>query len=223
MTFYIYIPNWFLGFDSILDFIIILISFLISFFSFRTYKYFKIKKFKYLSLSFFLFSISYIAKIISNLIFITPKTKTILTPLVQITYSTYEKISYIDNISFFVHKISLLLSLTILFLLITKEKKIETISLTILFSIILSIIVNSYLVFHFIIIILTLFLFLISYLYKKNKKKQINLIPFFLSLFLTYFFSFLAIEDNIFYFISEIILVLSFIFLLNKLIKTFKK
>jgi len=237
MVFYVYSPLWFSGFDSILEIFIICICFLISYYSFKSYKIFNILKFKYFSISFLLFGISYIFKIMSNLIFVIPKQETIKISLINLSFISYERLKYINDISFFIHKITLILSLIILFLIISKEEKIETIFVTCLFGIILSFLINSYLIFNFLIVLLTLFLFLMSYFktkfinHKNNEyneqkiknKKNVKLNLFFLGLFLSYFNLFLAVGNINFYFIGEIILCFSFIYLFLKLLQIFKK
>lgn len=223
MSFYIYSPNWFSGIDSIIEIISIIISFLIAYYSYKTYKYFDLKKYKYFAITFILIGISFIFKIISNLIFIVPKKREITFSLYQIIYTTYSQLVYIEDISFFIHKFSLLISLLILYLIIINEKKIENILMFILYTLIISFLITSYLLFNFTIVIITMFLFFINHLKDKKKKKNSSLSLFFLGFSISYFFIFLALQNTIFYFIGEIILVFTFINLLFNLIKTFRK
>lgn len=225
MSFYIYAPGWFSGFDSFLELITIFTSLFIAIYSYKTYKYFKLKKYKYFSITFFLFAISFISKIISNLIFIVPKKREITIYFYTIIYTTYQKIEFIDKISFFIHKISMLIALLILFLIITKEEKIETISILTIFTIILAFLVENYLLFNFLIIIITGYLFLISHIkhIKNSSKKNSNINLFFLGFAISHFLLFLAIKNSIFYFLGEITLIITFIYILNKFIQIFKK
>lgn len=223
MSFYIYSPNWFSGIDSIIEIISIIISFLIAYYSYKIYKYFDLKRYKYFAITFILIGISFIFKIISNLIFIVPKKREITFSLYQIIYTTYSQLDYIEDVSFFIHKFSLLISLLILYLIIINEKKIENILMFILYTLIISFLITSYLLFNFTIVIITMFLFFINHLKDKKKKKNSSLSLFFLGFSISYFFIFLALQNTIFYFIGEIILVFTFINLLFNLIKTFRK
>jgi len=225
MTFYIYSPKWFSGIDSLLEIIIILTSFLISYYSFKTYKYFNFKKYKYFSLAFFFFGISFISKIISNLIILIPVYKQINFYFYSIVYESYKNFYLIENIFFFVHKLTLLLGLLILFFIITKEDKIETIILFVVFLIILSFLINNYLLFNFIIIVISLFLYLIDFINKKSikKNKNSNLSIFFGGIFISYFLIFLAVKHNLFYSLGEIILSIIFFYMFLNLIKIFRK
>lgn len=253
MAFYIYSPHWFSGIDSILELITIITSLLISYYAYKTYKYYKIKKYKYFSISFLLFSIAFITKIILNLIFIIPVKKQIIMPYLTYTYTSYIQLPFIENISFIIHKISLLLSLLILFFILDKQKNIEHILLTTILTITLAILIENYMLFNLIIIIIISYILIISIIKdkikfkEKNKEKKIqvnknlnnlkikieqkinslknysNLTIFLIGINLSYFSLFLAVENHNFYFLGEVILAISFLFLLYNLIKIFKK
>jgi len=223
MSFYIYSPDWFSGIDSILEIISIIISFLIAYYSYKTYKFFNLKKYKYFAVAFILIGLSFISKIISNLIFIVPKKREITFSFYQLIYTYYSQLDYIEDISFFIHKFSLLISLLILYLIIMNEKKMQNILMFISYTLIISFLITNYLLFNFVIVIITMFLFFINHIKDKKKKKNSSLSLFFLGFSISYFFIFLALENTIFYFLGEMILLITFINLLFNLIKTFKK
>ena len=223
MAFYVYSPNWFSGIDSLLEITVILISIVISYYSLKVYKYFNINKYKYFAFTFVLFALSFISKIISNLIFIVPTKREITSGVFYVFYTTYQKLDYIEDISFFIHKLSLLTSFLILFLIITKENKIETILTFILYVIILSFLINNYFLFNIVIITNSILLFLINYNKDSNNNKNSGLTLFFLIFSISHILFFLAVQHSIFYFLGEVMLISSFIILLFDLIKTFQK
>ena len=178
MTFYIYSPDWFLGIDSLLEIFTIFISLILGVYSYKIYNTFKLKKYKFFSIAFMLLALTFILKIISNLIFIITEKEKIGSAI----YTVYESLSFVDEISFLLHKITLILALIILFLIINKESKFSTIVTLILLGILVSILANTYVVFNFIVILLLLSLFLINYFQNdKSKKKGVmsNLSKFF--------------------------------------------
>jgi hypothetical protein len=62
----VYSPKWFYGKDIAIDIIGIVILFLIAFFSLKYYRLSKNKNYLFLSASFFMISLSYFFKIITN-------------------------------------------------------------------------------------------------------------------------------------------------------------
>lgn len=235
MAFYIYSAPWFSGIDSLFEIITLITSFVISIYSYKIYKVFNLVKYKYFSITFLLLGISFIAKIISNLIFIVPKKREISFHLYTLIYTTYDHYLIINDISFFVYKISLLLGLLILFFIISNQTNRENIILTLFFAFILGFLIENYLLFNFIIIIILVYLFILKLIkdlraIKKSEKnlknviyKISNLTYFFLGLSLSYFFLFLAKIDSSFYFCSEVILLITFTFILINFMRIFKK
>ncbi len=232
MSFYIYSPQWFSGIDSLLEIITIITSLIISYYSFKTYKLFEIKRYKYFSISFLLFAIAFITKIISNLIIIMPVQKQIILPYLTYTYTSYIKLDIIENISFTIHKITLLLSILILFFILNKEKNIESIILTSILIIILGFLIKNYILFNFVIILILSYIMIISIIKDKIKyrikslfeiKKYSNISKFLIGLNLSYLTLFLAVEEHTFYFLGETILALTFMSVLISIIKIFKK
>jgi len=215
MVFYIYIPFWFYGFDSIIELFIVMLFIIVGFYSYKTYKVFEKKQYKYLSYIFSLFSLSFLLKIFSNLVFIYPKSEIIHEGIFTVIYTNYHRLGIIDFLSTFFYKFFILSALLLMFFIIIKKEKIENLILDFVFIIIISFVLNNYILFNFIIVFLTFFIYLILL---KERKKTIFKIFYLLFSFSFIFYLLSPLNDD-FYFLGEIIMFFNALILLVELIK----
>lgn len=114
----------FYGFDSLVNFLNVLVALLISYQSHKIYKIIKNNNYKYFSWSFLSIAIAYLFKIISN---ITVVHRVIITNpnFVSVIVREFSWVSYVQFISYTFYKLFLLAGFLTLFLLMTKNKKKE--------------------------------------------------------------------------------------------------
>lgn len=211
----------FYGIDSLVEILIIIVSFIISYYSNKIYRLVKDKNYRLFSFAFLAIAISFIFKILSNLT-ILHKTNIHVTNFVLVVLTEFEFIEVVNFISLILYKSFYLVGFLILFLILTKTSNKEKIFLffylsliTILFSIYFDF------VFHITLILILLFLtynFFINY----NKRKSINsFLVFFAFLLLSVDHLFFILEDInlILYLIGEILSLIGFLCLLVNQIK----
>lgn len=163
----------FYGIDSILDLLIVLVAFLISYQSGKVYKILKEKNYRFFSWAFFSIGLAFLSKIIANLTILNEVKFEHLNFVISITRELQE----MQLINFFgatFYKIFLLIGFLILFLLTTRTNKKEDIILYVYFAII-TVLFSIYFnfVFHLtlIIILTTLAIFFYNN-YKKTHSKN---------------------------------------------------
>ena len=69
---YVFSPNWFYGFDSILELIAVIVSILLVYYSYKCFKLTKEKKYLYFSAAFLSITTGFIAKIFGTLAIYRP-------------------------------------------------------------------------------------------------------------------------------------------------------
>ena len=215
MSFYIYTPNWFIGIDSLIEFLIILILILISIYSYKTYLFSKNNNYFYLSIAFIAMSLSYLFKIGSNLVF------SIIIYEFELTFINYQTLLLFDIITITLHKFLLILSfLLFLYVSCKKEKYKPLVGISLILSALI-VIIDSFQL--FITLILLINILIISNFIYFNKNKNTVLLSFFILITMSYSILILAPFSSIFYVLAEIGLLFSFSTLLASFIKIFKK
>ncbi len=215
MVFIISLGN-FRGIDSLIEFLIVIVSFIISYYSYRVYKIIKENHYLYFSFSFLSVGVSFIFKIFSNLT-IVHKIVVENANFVFTLWSQYKYINLINFFSFIFYKSFHLIGFLILFLLITKTEKKENIALFLYLSFItvLSSIFFNF-IFHLTLVIILLFLtfyFYENHLKIKSKNSLLVFIAFLIMLTSHLFFIF-SDFNSLFYLIGEILLLIGFLCLL---------
>lgn len=206
----------FYGFDSLIELLIVIVSFIISFYSHKVYKLIKEDNYRYFSLSFLFIGISFIFKILSDL---TVLHKAVIQyyNFVFVVWKQLEFLQQINFFSFILYKIFNLIGFLILFLIVTKTNKKEKVFMffymsfiTVLFSIYFNFIFNVTLVF--------ILVFLTEHFYQnyrniKSLNSKLVLIAFVIILISHLFFIFVGIH-GFFYLFGEILILFGFLFLL---------
>ncbi len=205
----------FYGIDSLIDTLIVIVSFMIFSQSKRIYNLIKDKNFNYFSKAFLLVAIAYIFKVFYNLTWVY-HIKIVQANLVQVFYEQLEVFQYLHLFSFILYKIFLIGGFLTLFLIFTKEFKKEQI---ILVSYLALIVIFCSILFNFIFyltLVLVLF-FITTYFYENYKKsKSKNSMLVFISFLIILFSNIVGIfyEFNPFiYLLQEVLLFFGFVIL----------
>lgn len=215
----------FYGIDSLVEFLIILVSLIIAYHSNKIYNLIKDKQYRYFSFAFLAIAISFIFKILSNL---TIGYRVVIerANFIFVIWYELQYMQLINFLSFIFYKTFHVIGFLMLFFIVTKTRDKEKIFLFIYFSIIaifLSIYFNF--IFHLTLIFILFFLthhFYENYTRKKSLNTKLVFIAFLLILLGQIFFIF---EDayTLFYLVGEILLLIGFLFLLINQIKLKRK
>src|SRR3989338_6643154 len=111
---YVFSPNWFYGFDSVIESIAVLVSVLLVYYSYKCFKLTKEKKYLYFSTAFLSLTIAFIAKIVGTLAFYRPSiTRSAIGSSIRQTFTGLTPTD-INALSFVVYFFFSLLGLVIL-------------------------------------------------------------------------------------------------------------
>jgi len=209
------------GIDSFIEFLSMIISCIISYYSYRIYKTFKKGEFKYFSIAFLLIAISFLFKILSNLTFLYYEEITEINSLFFVI-SNFEVLELINFFSFLFYKLFNIIGFLMLFFIFTdteKKEKIFLFSYLSLIVILFSIYLNSI----FELTVVFILIFLTYYFYRNYEKLRTSntflvFIGFLFILISRLIFIFSEVHELI-YFSGEIFRLLGFIALLVNLIK----
>ena len=117
---YVFSPKWFYGFDSIIEFIAVIVSILLVYYSYRCFRLTKENKYLYFSTAFLSITLAFITKIIGTLAIYKPViTRTALGSTIHQTFTSLTPYS-INAIALIIHFFFMLLGFMILFLIISK-------------------------------------------------------------------------------------------------------
>ena len=225
---YVFSPEWFYGFDSIIELIAIIVSVLLLYYSYKCFKLTKENKYLYFSTAFLSLTFAFIAKIIGTLAIYKPAiTKSALGSSIHQTFSNLTP-SYINALAFIAYSFFMLLGFMILFLIISRLTwKNQRVVALLVYFVFLTTWIS---VIHYQLFYLTSFvlLLLITYSYYKNyreiksEKARFVVIAFGILLVSQAFFVF-VIYSRIIYVLAELIQLLGFIYLLIPFILIFKR
>ncbi len=211
----------FYGIDSLIEFLIIIVSLIISLYSRRIYKIIKDKNYRFFSWAFLAIAISFVFKILSNFTIVN-RIKIEGVNFAYIIFSQPRYMPIVDFLTFILYKAFYLSGLLILFFIVSRTKDREKIFLFVYLSaiaVLFSIYFNF--VFHITLIFLLLFLTLHFYDNYKEHRTTNSLLVFiaFLVVLLSHLsFAFSDIYP-LFYLIGEGFLLIGFLSLLVNQIK----
>ena len=213
----IFSPPWFYGIDALFEFFAVLATALLSFYSYKLYSFNKRTSYKYFSFSFLLISLSFIFKIITNMIIYFPVLKQHTIGFFTITYRIVTETNVVAILGLFIYHLLMLLGLFGIYWIIGKSRE-KNKFLLLLYFVVLSAFfsTSSYLIFH---ITAAVFLVYISYLYYTTyyEKKKTTTYLVFLSFFLLFLsqiiFIFIFLDLRIYVF-GEIIQLAGYLLLL---------
>lgn len=207
----------FYGIDSLIELLIVIVSFVISYYSYHVYKLIKEKNYKFFSFAFFAIGFSFIFKIASNF---TIMNRVIVerANFIFVIWSQLQYMQMINFLSFTFYKIFHVMGFLILFLIVTRTKKKGEIILFLYLSI-LAVLLSIYFNFIFHITLMFLLIFLTYHFYEnytrhKNQNTELVFIAFLIILVSHSFFVF-SDMNSLFYLIGEGLLLIGFLSLLT--------
>ena len=225
---YVFGPEWFYGFDSVIESIAVMVSVLLVYYSYKCFKLTKENKYLYFSTAFLSLTFAFIAKIIGTLAIYRPAiTRSAIGSTIHQAFTGLTPY-YINALAFIVYTFFTLLGFMILFLIISRLRcrNLRVIALLVYFVFLATWIS----VVHYQLFYLTSFvlLLLITYSYYKNyneiksENARFVTIAFGILLVSQAFFIFI-IYSRIIYVLAELIQLLGFVYLLIPFILIFKK
>ena len=223
---YIFGPSWFYGIDSIIDLVSILVSLLISYLSYRTYRYISERKYLHFSIAFFFVAVAFISKILARLPVYSKELHVQTVGLVTVTTQVVEKVSWINQFSISISRFLMLLAFMLLVVVSLKIHDKKIITLLIYFLVISTTFVSqSYIIFHITLLLLLATLFINyreNYLKKRFKNAKLVMNTFLIILISEVFFLFGGFKPYI-YVVGEIVQLLGYMLLLFAIIKMLVK
>jgi hypothetical protein len=223
---YVVGPTWFYGIDYIFDLVSVIVGLLISYFSYKTYRYTSQKRYLYFSTSFFLVALAFIAKILATIPVYSKELKVETVGLVTVTSHIINKVSWINQFGISIARLIMLLAFLILVLVSLKIKDKKIIVLLIYLLIISTTLVSaSYIVFHITLLIMLSILFLSyrkNYLRVKSLNAGLVMYSFSALVISQIFFIFEGLVKQ-FYVIGESIQLIGYLLLLFAIIKMLLK
>ena len=117
---YVFGPSWFHGFDSIIELIAVIISFLLLFYSYRCYKLSSENRYLYFSTAFLSLTLAFISKILGSLAIYLPKVKNSFAADIVVAAVKRISVSQINAITFTFYIFFTILGIMILFLIVSK-------------------------------------------------------------------------------------------------------
>ncbi len=217
-------PPWFYGIDSLLEIVIIITSFIISFYSYKIFSLIRNRQHKYFSIAFFLIGFGYFLRIVSNII-IHKSIKINLQSLLTIIMPTTLSIELIHFYSFFLFKLLTAIGFLLLFTIaveVTKKAVILVMTYITFLAILLSSLYGTT-IYHTILVAFLLFIcwyYYNNYLKIKSKQSYRTLIGF---LFILLAHLIFPIDFPIFYVVGEISMIIGFFILLYNQIQLTSK
>ncbi|MAG60391.1 hypothetical protein CL619_01260 [archaeon] len=220
-------PTWFAGFDLVLDTIALIITLIISSYSYKLFKLSSNRKFGYFSLAFALMSLAFLFKLATYTVvyFSTSRalagaTVVAVTGLTGLETVNVSLRDLIYRFGFFVQMASTLGALLLLYLVSQKSRdrlkkfyEVSQITLFTYFVILISIVATfKYTVFYltsFVLLALIVLNYYQNYLHKKTTNSK-RVLTAFICLFLAQLFFVFIFAANWFYFIAEILTLASF-------------
>lgn len=217
MTFEIFSPKWFYGYDAIFELVSVVAVILIAWLSYKAYRFTKNKNYKYLTFSFLLIGLSFIVKTITNLIIYFEPLKEKQVGFLIISYYNIQRLTMVHDIGYFFFRITVLLGFLIILLLALKIKDKKEISLLVFFIIISTMFSNSqYFIFHITCAFMLNIIFHYFFLNWRKKRTESSLtlaLAFFMILLSQIVFIFVVFNKSI-YVIGEIFQLFGYLVLL---------
>jgi len=225
---YVFSPKWFYGFDSVIEFIAIIVSVLLVYYSYKCFKLTKENKYLYFSTAFLSITFAFIAKIIGTLAIYKPAiTRSALGSTIHQTFTSLTPY-YINALAFMVYIFFTLLGFLILFLIISRLTwRNQRVIVLLLYFVFLAtwISVIHYQLFYltsFVLLLLITYSYYNNYIEIKSAKARFVTIAFGILLVSQAFFIFVIYSRTI-YVLAELIQLLGFVYLLIPFVLIFKK
>lgn len=214
----VYSPQWFYGKDIIIDIISIIVLFLIGFFSIRSYKIKKNRNYLFLATSFFMISISFIFKIMTNFTIYYKVLETHTLPFGTLTYQALKSTDVLFLIGYLAYRLLTLVGLYILYLIYEKRPYSKANVLLVIYLLIVSTYFSraAYYIFHltaFLLLLLITYQYFMHYKEHKQTATKTLAISFAIITAGNLFSCFIEMEPAI-YAIAEIIQLIGYILLL---------
>jgi len=211
----------FYGIDTFIEFLTILVSLSVSFYSFRVYKLIKDKHYKWFSLAFLLLGISFIFKILSNITFLH-KFEVQEANFVFTFMSHLKSMEIVNFFSFVFYKTFHLIGFLLLFLILSKNEERNKNILFFYLSLIV-VLFSIYFNFVFHITLVFILIYLTLYFYENYKKvENINAFLVFMSFLIiltSHLFFIFSDVNTLFYLFGEVLLLIGFMCLLTNQIR----
>ena len=211
----------FYGIDSLVEFLTLVVSLIISLYSYKVYKLIKDKNYKLFSMGFLFIGISFIFKILSN-ITIFNKVRIEQANFIFTFFSRLEYMQLINFFSFILYKTFHIIGFLLLFLLLTKEDQRKKGPLFFYLSLIV-VLFSVYFNFIFHMTVVFILIYLTLHFYENSKKRMnINALLVFISflIILTGHLFFIFSDIHVyFYLIGEVLMLAGFLLLLINQVK----
>lgn len=225
---YVFSPKWFYGIDSIIEFIAIIVSVLLVYYSYKCFKLTKENKYLYFSTAFLSITLAFIAKIIGTLAIYKPAiTRTAVGSTIHQTFTGITPY-YINALAFVAYIFFMLLGFMILFLIISRLRwSNQRVLVLLVYFVFLAtwISVIHYQLFYltsFVLLLLITYSYYNNYIEIKSAKARFVTIAFGILLISQAFFIFVIYSRTI-YVLAELIQLLGFVYLLIPFVLIFKK
>ena len=209
-------PDWFLGFDSLLEFLTTWIAFFIGYYSYKFFRISKNSKYFYLGFSFFAIALAYLAKAFTNILIYLEANRA------EVWAIKVQNIAIIHDIGIIAYVALILIAYITLVALALKIKDMRILSLLVVTAVLATIIGSSSLLFFHVLSFIFL-LYIIPYFYTHYKQTrdahyQIVVISFLLIAFSHLCFILLLTGHQLFYVYGEITQLFGYLGLLMNLI-----
>jgi hypothetical protein len=225
---YVFGPEWFYGFDSVIELIAVIVSILLVYYSYKCFKLTKENKYLYFSIAFMSITLGFVAKIIGTLAIYRPTiTRTAIGSTIHETFTGLTPYN-INAMAFTIFIFFTLLGFMVLFLIISRLTwKNQRVIALLLYFVFLAAWIS---IIHYQLFYTTTFalLLLVTYSYYNNyreiKSEKAKFVTFaFGILLISQAFFIFVIYSNTIYVLAQLLQLLGFVYLLIPFILIFKK
>lgn len=226
MVLYVYSPGWFHGFDSIFEIVSVIVSLLIAYYGYKTYKYTSQKRYLHFAASFFLVAAAFLINILSNLVVYTREIRRSIVDLQTIEVLVFKRLTWVSTAGSLVSVLLLLLAFLILVITIYRisDKKINFL---LFYLIVIAALYSkhSFIFFHGTLLVLTALIFMYYYKnYNARKTKNRGLVASsFFMMALSQLFFMISAFSGIMFVIAESVQLLGYLVLLFTIISVLRK
>ncbi|MBS3097965.1 hypothetical protein J4209_04185 [Candidatus Woesearchaeota archaeon] len=229
MVTYVYSANWFHGIESVFDIIYIVVALLITYFSYKGYKYIPKKNYLYFAFSFFLIAASFFIKMLSD---ITIYSRGLAEKSVEVdVVKSYviQRIDWVYNIQFYgfiFARFLVLLAFLMLLVVALKIRDKKIIGLLVYLMVVTALYSEfSFVAFH--ITLALMLLFLAAHYWKSYKKQKKGNSKFVFMAFFAIFlsqvvFSFVELSQSV-YVVGAVLQLIGYLLLFYTIVLVLKK
>lgn len=214
------VPQWFFGYDVLLELLFALVTLLVSIYAFKVYKLSGERQPALFGASFLLISLSYLAQCLLNFMIVSELNKDICNAMKLANIDTLNAMGIYSHMFFFISGLLLLAYMTL------KTKSVKTLSLVFILSYaLLWFSSDTFYAFYFLSSLLLVYIvvyYLSNYIKHKQKRTLLVLIAFAFLLFGSIHFIF-SINHSLFYALGHILGLIAYILILINLIIVIRK